>query len=54
MIDYLDIGMAGENTALIDSVASSVNILKNKEAKSNIIILLSDGEDNVEVRFIWM
>ncbi|CAM3411753.1 VWA domain-containing protein [Arcobacter aquimarinus] len=47
MIDYLDIGMAGENTALIDSVASSVNILKNKEAKSNIIILLSDGEDNV-------
>lgn len=47
MIDYLDIGMAGENTALIDSVASSVNILKDKEAKSNIIILLSDGEDNV-------
>lgn len=47
MIDYLDIGMAGENTALIDSVASSINILKNKEAKSNIIILLSDGEDNV-------
>lgn len=47
MIDYLNIGMAGENAALIDSVASSVNILKNKEAKSNIIILLSDGEDNV-------
>jgi Ca-activated chloride channel family protein len=46
MLDYLDIGMAGKNTALIDSVASSINILKDKKAKSNIIILLSDGEDN--------
>jgi Ca-activated chloride channel family protein len=46
MIDYLDVGMAGKNTALIDSIASSINILKDKKAKSNIIILLSDGEDN--------
>lgn len=46
MVDYLDVGMAGKNTALLDSLASSINILKNKEAKSNIIILLSDGEDN--------
>ncbi|BAK72530.1 MAG: VWA domain-containing protein [Arcobacter sp.] len=46
IIDYLDVGMAGKNTALIDSVASSINILKDKKAKSNIIILLSDGEDN--------
>lgn len=46
IIDYLDVGMAGKQTALIDSVASSINILKDKKAKSNIIILLSDGEDN--------
>lgn len=46
MIDYYDVGMAGKNTAIIDSIASSINILKNKMAKSNIIILLSDGEDN--------
>jgi len=46
IIDYLDVGMAGKNTALIDSVASSINILKDKKVKSNIIILLSDGEDN--------
>lgn len=46
IIDYLDVGMAGKNTALIDSVASGINILKDKKAKSNIIILLSDGEDN--------
>ena len=46
MIDYYDVGMAGKNTAIIDSIASSISILKNKIAKSNIIILLSDGEDN--------
>uniref|UniRef100_UPI004047FA44 vWA domain-containing protein n=1 Tax=Aliarcobacter sp. TaxID=2321116 RepID=UPI004047FA44 len=46
IIDYLDVEMAGQKTALIDSLASSINILKNKKAKSNIIILLSDGEDN--------
>ncbi len=46
IIDYLDVEMAGRNTALIDSLASSINILKDKKAKSNIIILLSDGEDN--------
>lgn len=45
IIDYLEVGMAGNNTALIDSIARSVNILKNKKAKSNVIILLSDGED---------
>jgi Ca-activated chloride channel homolog len=46
IIDYLDVEMAGQRTALIDSLASSINILKNQRAKSNIIILLSDGEDN--------
>lgn len=46
IIDYFDVEMAGKQTALIDSLAASINILKNKKAKSNIIILLSDGEDN--------
>ncbi len=45
IIDYLEIGMAGNNTALLDSIARSVNILKDKKAKSNVIIVLSDGED---------
>lgn len=45
IIDYLEVTMAGEKTALIDSIATSVNILKDKKAKSNIIIILSDGED---------
>lgn len=45
VLKYLEIGMLGGKTALIDSIAVGVNILKDKKAKSNIIILLSDGED---------
>lgn len=46
IIDYLEVGIVGDKTAMLDSLASSVNILKNSKAKSKIIILLSDGEDN--------
>ena len=46
IIDYLDVEMAGQKTALIDSLAASINILKEQKAKTNIIILLSVGEDN--------
>lgn len=45
IIDYLEVEMAGNKTALIDSIARSVNILKEKKAKSNVIIVLSDGVD---------
>lgn len=45
ILNYLDIGIVGPRTALIDSLASSVKILKNSKSKSKIIILLSDGED---------
>lgn len=45
ILNYLDIGIVGPRTALIDSLASSVKILKNSTSKSKIIILLSDGED---------
>lgn len=47
IVDYLEVGIVGDKTAMIDSLATSINILKNSEAKSKIIILLSDGEDNV-------
>lgn len=45
IIDYLEVEMAGNKTALLDSIARSVNILKQQKAKSNVIIVLSDGED---------
>ncbi|AXH11623.1 vWA domain-containing protein [Halarcobacter bivalviorum] len=46
IIDYLDVGIVGDKTALIDSLVSSTNILKSSKAKSKVIILLSDGADN--------
>mgnify|MGYP000844785560 FL=1 len=49
IIQHLNIGVAGERTALIDSVAGSVNILKNSKAKSKVIILITDGEDTASI-----
>lgn len=46
IIDYLEVGIVGDKTAMIDSLASAVNILKTSNAKSKVVILLSDGEDN--------
>ncbi len=49
IIDYLEIGIVGDKTAMLDSLVSGVNILKNSKAKSKVIILLSDGEDNSSI-----
>jgi len=45
ILSYLDIGIVGRKTAMFDSLASSINILKKSKSKSKIIVLLSDGED---------
>lgn len=45
MIRYLQIGVVGEKTALLDSIANSINVLKNTNAKSKILITLTDGDD---------
>jgi Ca-activated chloride channel family protein len=45
IIDSLDIGIVGKNTALIDSIATSINILSKRKTKSKIIIVLTDGVD---------
>jgi Ca-activated chloride channel family protein len=45
IIQGLNIAVVGEQTALIDSIASSINILKLRDTKSKIIIALTDGED---------
>ncbi len=46
ILSRLFIGVAGERTALYDSVVQSVNLLSKSEAKSKIVILLSDGINN--------
>lgn len=47
IINYLDIGVVGDRTAMIDSLATSINILKENPSQSNIVILLTDGEDTI-------
>ncbi len=46
ILDYIEVGIIGTQTAMIDSLAYSINILKDSKAKSKVVILLSDGEDN--------
>ena len=45
IIDNLGIGVVGDKTALIDSIATSINILSKRKSKTKIIIVLTDGED---------
>jgi Ca-activated chloride channel family protein len=47
IVNYLDIGVVGDKTAMIDSLAASINILKEQKSTSNIIIVLTDGEDTI-------
>lgn len=43
IVSQLTIGMAGKYTALYESLAQGVNLLKMSESKSKIAILLTDG-----------
>jgi len=45
VIDRLRIGIVGKQTALLDSIAMSIDILSTRDTKSKVIIALSDGED---------
>jgi Ca-activated chloride channel family protein len=40
-------GVAGKRTAINDAVVQSYNLLNKSEAKSKIVILLTDGVDNM-------
>jgi Ca-activated chloride channel family protein len=43
VVSQLQIGMAGKYTALYESLAQGVNLLKMTESKSKVAILLTDG-----------
>lgn len=46
MLDYLTIGMAGQNTAIGEAIAMGVRAFEFSHAKSRVLILLTDGEQN--------
>lgn len=48
VVDQLSIAIAGPYTALYDSLAQGVDLLKNSSAKTKIAILLTDGYNTPE------
>lgn len=46
MLSYTTQAMAGDNTAIGDALAVSVRAFRHSRAKSKVVILLSDGEQN--------
>ncbi|MFP4040037.1 MAG: VWA domain-containing protein [Desulfosudaceae bacterium] len=46
ILDRLEIGAAGDNTAIGDAIGISIKRLRDIDSKSNIIILLTDGQSN--------
>ncbi len=46
MVSYLQTGMAGDNTAIGEGIEQAVRALNFSKAKTQVIILLSDGEHN--------
>ena len=49
IVSQLQIGMAGKYTALYESLAQGVNLLKMTESNSKVAILLTDGYSTVGV-----
>ncbi|MEE2959325.1 MAG: VWA domain-containing protein [Myxococcota bacterium] len=45
-LDSLEIGMAGDGTAIGDAIATAVKRLQKSTAKSKVIVLLTDGRNN--------
>ncbi len=45
MVPYLKVGMAGERTAIYDALAMATKLLKNSDAKTKVVVLLTDGRN---------
>lgn len=46
LLQYLDVGIAGDNTAIGDGIAQGIRVLQAGDAKKKMMILLSDGFQN--------
>ena len=47
LLDDVDLSMVGDGTAIGTSIITALNRLKDSTAKSRIVILLTDGENNL-------
>jgi Ca-activated chloride channel family protein len=46
LLDFFDVGIAGESTAIGEGIARGLEILQQGDAKSKVMILFSDGHQN--------
>ena len=46
LLNFLDVGIAGENTAIGDGLKNAISLLDKGDAKSKVIILITDGFAN--------
>ena len=46
ILDYLEISIAGNSTAIGEAIKTSVDLLKKSDAKEKVIILFTDGYHN--------
>jgi len=46
LLDFFDVGIAGDSTAIGEGLATALKILQKGEAKEKVIILITDGYQN--------
>jgi len=46
LLDFFDVGIAGDSTAIGEGLATALKILKKGEAKEKVIVLITDGFQN--------
>ena len=46
LLNFLEVGIAGENTAIGDGITEAIALLDKGTAKSKVIILVTDGHQN--------
>ena len=46
LLDYLAVGIAGENTAIGDAIAEATRLLEKGDAKNKVMLLMTDGQQN--------
>ncbi len=46
ILNFLEVGLAGENTAIGDGLYQALRMLQNSQAKNRVILLFTDGYQN--------